>query len=263
MRQVSLLICLLALSGCSGFGPLADHLPPEPEATGEPKTSGVRLTYLGTNGYLVETDAKRILIDPYFSRIGFATAALNLPTAPRTDRIDRYLAQLKIDRESLDLILITHGHFDHLMDVPHIVKKTGAPVLASETSCHLLRALGVPGRLTVPTRPGKKHEQGALQVRTLTASHDTICCGAVPFPGRLNKQPDPPRTPSHYVLGEPLAFTIRLAGKNIYIDSGGTPAVPPPADLAPVDLAILGVALPDSRARLAEALSRLQPEVFL
>jgi hypothetical protein len=61
------------------------------------------------------------------------------------------------------------------------------------------------------------------------------------------------------VCGEPLAYLIEIAGERIFIDSGGTPASLPPADIAPVDLAILGAALPDSRARFSAAVRRLRP----
>jgi len=52
-------------------------------------------------------------------------------------------------------------------------------------------------------------------------------------------------------------------GQRIYIDSGGTPAQLPPNESGSrrMDLAILGMALPDSRARLAAALARLQAAI--
>jgi hypothetical protein len=54
---------------------------------------------------------------------------------------------------------------------------------------------------------------------------------------------------------------IEVNSQRIYIDSGGTPSQLPPNEH--VDLAILGMALPDSRARLAAALKRLQPRYIL
>jgi len=54
---------------------------------------------------------------------------------------------------------------------------------------------------------------------------------------------------------------IEVNGQRIYVDSGGTPAQLPPNDR--VDLAIVGVALPDSRTRLRAALERLQPRYVL
>jgi len=56
---------------------------------------------------------------------------------------------------------------------------------------------------------------------------------------------------------------IEAAGKRIYIDSGGVPGAPPSAAIGHVDLAILGVALPDSRQRFAEAVRRLSPRYIL
>ncbi len=64
-------------------------------------------------------------------------------------------------------------------------------------------------------------------------------------------------------VAKPLAFLIEANGKRIYIDSGGRPDLLPPADIGPVDLAILGVALPDSRARFIEAIRRLRPRYIL
>src|SRR5207248_4886337 len=66
---------------------------------------------------------------------------------------------------------------------------------------------------------------------------------------------------SDWAVGEPLAFLIEAAGKRIYIDSGGMPDAPPTVEHA--DLAILGVALPDSRKRFGVAVRRLQPRYIL
>ena len=78
---------------------------------------------------------------------------------------------------------------------------------------------------------------------------------------------------SDWCVGEPLAFVIEAAGKRIYIDSGGVPGAPPSAVVGHVrhgesvlwqiDLAILGVALPDSRSRFAEVVRQLQPHYIL
>jgi hypothetical protein len=60
-----------------------------------------------------------------------------------------------------------------------------------------------------------------------------------------------------------MAFLIEANGKRIYVDSGGTLEVLPPAQIAPVDLAILGVALPDSRKRFRATINRLRPKYVL
>jgi hypothetical protein len=93
----------------------------------------------------------------------------------------------------------------------------------------------------------------------LAATHDRLF-GEVPFDSaRANA--GPPQRAADWVCGEPLAFLIEANGQRIYVDSGGTSEqLPPRMD---VDLAILGMALPDSRARLRAALQRLQPRYIL
>jgi hypothetical protein len=71
----------------------------------------------------------------------------------------------------------------------------------------------------------------------------------------------PPQRAADWICGEPLAFLIEVDRQRIYIDSGGTSAQLPPNEH--VDLAILGMALPDSRLRLHAALERLHPRYIL
>ena len=73
----------------------------------------------------------------------------------------------------------------------------------------------------------------------------------------------PPTKASDWSVGEPLAFVIEAAGKRIYVDSGGVPGAPLDPRIRDVDLAILGVALPDSRNRFAEAVEQLRPHYIL
>src|SRR5215210_3913454 len=67
---------LSILCGCAGssFGPQKDLLVSDPPPASD--TTGVRVTYLGTNGYLLESRNTVVLVDPYFTRIGMACVAL-------------------------------------------------------------------------------------------------------------------------------------------------------------------------------------------
>jgi L-ascorbate metabolism protein UlaG (beta-lactamase superfamily) len=218
------------------------------------------VTYLGTNGYLLETTESTILIDPYFSRIALAPVASNSSIKPDIARINSGMDRLP---KRIDAILVTHGHFDHLLDVPEIARRTGASVIAAPTSCYLCQAVGLPATKTLPVRAGDSLHIGAANVHVFPAMHDRIF-GVMPFPGVRTAVPlRPPRRPSDWVCGEPLAFLIELDAKRIYVDAGGTVAALPPTTVGPVDLAILGVYLPESRKRVLPALRRLQPRYIL
>ncbi len=220
---------------------------------------GVRITYLGTNGYQFEAGNQVLLLDPYFSRVGLMATIFGQRVRPNEHRIAEGMQSL---RPRVHAILVTHGHIDHLFDVPRIMRLTGARLLASKTAVELAKAAGASGNRCDLVAPGDSRRVGPWTIRVFAAAHDRVFPIGVPFSGE-RKNDAPPRRASDWKCGQPLAFLIEADGKRIYIDSGGRPSLLPPAQVGPVDLAILGVALPDSRARFIEAVRRLRPRYIL
>lgn len=69
---------------------------------------GLKVTWLGHAAFLLESPkGKQVLIDPWISN----------PKAPKG-----------VDLGKVDLILVTHGHSDHLGETVEIAKRTGATV---------------------------------------------------------------------------------------------------------------------------------------
>jgi L-ascorbate metabolism protein UlaG (beta-lactamase superfamily) len=266
-RGLLLSVCALAgLCHCAGPGldkykdAVVGDVPDQP-------ASGVKVTYLGVNGYLLQSRDATVLVDPFFSRMPALDYVLESDLKPREDRIAWGLRRLP---SHADLILVTHGHCDHLFDVPRIAQKTGARIVASPTSCHLVRSLNqVPEQQIVPIlsepHPNLKSQEtkrfGNVTVQALFTEHDRIC-GMDIMPGRRATVGEAPARGKDWVAGECLAFIVTMGGKRIFISSGMVHA-PQQAGIAPVELAILGVALSDPRKCLAETVRVLRPRYIL
>jgi L-ascorbate metabolism protein UlaG (beta-lactamase superfamily) len=254
----TLLIWLLAIESVNGgLARYRDLIVADPPAS-RSSLGKLRLTYLGTNGYRFESGKHALLVDPYFMRVGLGAFLLPLAIRPSIAEIENG-ADFISDAE---VILATHGHVDHLLDVPPIMHMTGARLLASRTAVELATAAGAAPARCETVRAGDVRQIGPWKIRVLPATHDRIFPIGVPFPGP-RRSTGPPGKASDWVCGEPLAFLLEAEGKRIYIDSGGSAAQLPPNDLGPVDLAIVGVALPDARARFAAVVRQLQPRFVL
>ena len=91
---------------------------------------GTQLTWYGQSGYKITTPGgKTFLIDPWLTN----------PVFPKGKET---LAALK----QVDLILLTHGHGDHVGESVEIAKKTGAKLVANvDLSAAVVSVLGYPG----------------------------------------------------------------------------------------------------------------------
>jgi L-ascorbate metabolism protein UlaG (beta-lactamase superfamily) len=261
-RLSVLAVVWLIGSGCAGPG-LARYKNLIVADAPECPVSGVRVTYLGVNGYLLQSRDAAVLVDPYFSRVSAGEYLFSSNLRPNEDRIrwaERFLPS------HVDLILVTHAHCDHLFDVPAIARRTGALVVASRTSCYLARSMGTPANRLVPMllRPGAKVESrsfGAVTVQTILTDHDRLF-GMDLFPGTLESVPaSPPTRGARWVAGEPLSFVITMGGKRIFINSGSIH--PPVVPVAPVDLAILGAAAADSRKDFVPTVRAVSPRYII
>lgn len=116
-----------------------------------------KLTWLGTAGFRIRDESGVSLIDPFLS--GRSPEARPVQPLEAADMADARR------------IFVSHGHFDHMADVPAIVAVSGARVFCSGVARETLLRSGVPGSLVTALDGGEELEFGPLRVSVFHTNH--------------------------------------------------------------------------------------------
>ncbi|MEV6621237.1 MBL fold metallo-hydrolase [Amycolatopsis sp. NPDC051106] len=191
--------------------------------------SRMTLRWWGNNGWEIRVPGsagtKTVLIDPWLTRFktGTYTPAGADPRTPLS--VNKALIDGYLDRGELraDHILVTHGHYDHLTDVPYLAKRTGATVLGTETHLSLMAALGAPEDQLSIASGGEDLTFDGYSIRVLRSLHSATGERArVPFPGsRPLSRRDRPKVIEDLVEGGTLAYQVTGGGASV-LDFGGS-----------------------------------------
>ncbi|MDT0396254.1 MULTISPECIES: MBL fold metallo-hydrolase [Streptomyces] len=174
-------------------------------------TPSVSFRWLGTAGWRIDVDGRTVLFDPYVTRFrtGLFDDGLDSKTELKTDPV---VVDAHIGRP--EVVLVSHSHWDHLGDVPYIAKTTGARVIGTETTYHLLVALGVDSGQISVVKGGEVLDIGGLTVEVVPSLHSRNKKCAYFAPGTLNAPPAKvPSTIADLPEGDTLAFRV-TAGKH-------------------------------------------------
>jgi L-ascorbate metabolism protein UlaG (beta-lactamase superfamily) len=168
--------------------------------------SSATFRWLGTAGWRIDVGKRTVLFDPYLTR--FTTGLYEGAFDPRTPLQTRpEVVNAHIGRP--DLVLVSHSHWDHLADVPHIAKTTGARVVGTETTYHLLVALGVDAAQISVVKGGEVLDFDGIIVEVVPSLHSRNKKCAYFAPGTLNAPPSTvPSTISDLPEGDTLAFQV-------------------------------------------------------
>jgi L-ascorbate metabolism protein UlaG (beta-lactamase superfamily) len=184
------------------------------------RESEVTLRWLGVAGFELAAGGRVILVDPYLTRISFFHQWAGKV------RPDELLIRRTLP--CCNAILISHSHYDHLMDAPVIATATGAHVYGSANTCELLRTLGVPRDSVHEVGPGSGMSVDGIAVEVHEAAHPPLPAFR---PGPLAPRLQPPLSARRYRMDVTLSYRITAGGTRFLTDPGRVPPEPLPAEV--------------------------------
>ncbi len=125
----------------------------------------MRLTWYGTAALLLASGETVIAFDPFLG-IG-----LSQTDPGHVEDADAFAGAADV--------FVTHGHFDHIIQIPALFARSQATVHATAAPCDTLVRMGFPAERLDLIRPGQTLETGGFQVRTLPARHCRFNAGIV------------------------------------------------------------------------------------
>ena len=147
------------------------------DAQAEEQGAPIELKYLGTAGWEISDGKVVVLVDPYISRLKYGGGGHpddDRPSFARDDVAQSDTALIDSIITRADFILVHHGHFDHLGDVPYIAERTGAKVIGTETIITILRAYGIPEEQLYAVRGGEDYQFESFSVRVVPSLHSAL-----------------------------------------------------------------------------------------
>jgi L-ascorbate metabolism protein UlaG (beta-lactamase superfamily) len=118
---------------------------------------GARLRYFGWSSLAIDTPRGSLFFDPFYRP--YCGARWSSPD----------------DYAGAKVVCVTHGHEEHFLDTPEIVRSTGATVVSSESVCRFLRRrAAIPREQLVPATPLQPVEAEGFRITTFGWKHRDI-----------------------------------------------------------------------------------------
>lgn len=170
------------------------------EKTGQ---RSLEIRWLGVAGIELRANEQILVIDPFVTR-----PPLRRMWWGRV-RSDSVLATTTVPQG--DFVLVTHAHWDHVMDVPAVIEQTRAIAYGSPNTCQLLAILGVPVEHLHEIKVGDQLTLGTFQVAIFPAEHGLVL--GRPFAtGSLTPNLRPPLRMRDYRMDTCFSFLIEVDG---------------------------------------------------
>ena len=116
--------------------------------------SGLTAQYFGTTTLAFRDGHNAVMVDALLTRPDMKTV-LSGVVASNPALIDSILRRASIDK--LDLLLISHTHYDHVLDADAVAQRTGATIVGSASTREVALGGGIPAARIATITGHSKH----------------------------------------------------------------------------------------------------------
>jgi len=164
------------------------------QAPVQPAGPPVEVVWLGQSAFKITSPGGKVIVtDPWLK--------LNPLTPPSFKQLENF--------GKLDVLLVTHGHFDHIADAPALAQMYNVPLRGPGDLLNTVMTLGVlpPNLLPRMNKGGTVEAAPGIKVTAVRAEHSSIYVWRNPATGKDETHPG----------GEPIGWIIELEnGFRIY-----------------------------------------------
>jgi L-ascorbate metabolism protein UlaG (beta-lactamase superfamily) len=192
IRSSLLTVTTALLSACASA---PDAVAPSlPTLTQAPTPAGVEVVWLGQAAFKITSPGGKVIVtDPWLR-----TNPLTLTAYKQLDAFGK-----------IDVLLVTHGHFDHIADAPALAQQYRVPLRGPGDLLSTVMTLGVlpPELLPRMNKGGTVEPVPGIKVTAVHAEHSSVYVWRNPATGKDETHPG----------GEPIGWIIELEnGFRIY-----------------------------------------------
>jgi L-ascorbate metabolism protein UlaG (beta-lactamase superfamily) len=164
-------------------------------------TERIWFRWLGVGGIELRASSQILAIDPFFTRPSFWQMWFQ--------RVEPNRQAIAENLPECNFILVTHAHWDHIMDVPQIIENTRAIALGSLNVCKLLKALGTPQNQIREIAAGDALSLGPFNTQVLASAHTSTPIDKF-INGPVRSDIRPPLRLFDYRMDTCFSFLVRI-----------------------------------------------------
>lgn len=214
IKRILLTLALLFVAGAAYGGWRLGHpaLPADTQTlpSSEAPIGAVTARYFGATTIAFSDDRNTVMVDALLTRPGMGKVMFG-EVASDPALVGSILDRARIAK--LDLLLVSHTHYDHALDIAAVAAKTGATIIGSASTREVALGGGVPDARIRTIKGGETFTAGDFTVTAVKSVHSL----GDRVPGEVTAPLKQPTKAGDYKEGGTFAYLIEHRGSRILV----------------------------------------------